>query len=119
MTLILKQIEFYKFQHKGATARVAIYENHTAHISGVYSRYRGKGEATTLMQGICEYLDINGYPAQLEVSSYGSMLGSLDNEQLITFYQKFGFVMVTDDASPTLMRRSPDIRLVSQEIHRL
>lgn len=118
MTLILKQTEFYKIQHKGATARLAIYSNGTAHISGVYSRYRGRGEARLLMQGLCEFLDLNGWPAQLEVSNYGPNIDSaLTNDQLVAFYQKFGFVVVTDDASPTLMRRSPGIRLVSQDLH--
>lgn len=102
------QTGFLKFTHELATARVTLWNDGVAYISGVYSRKRGQGHASQVMKDICEMADTNGLILQLDVSSYGpDNQYKLTDEQLQEWYSKFGFGVVPDGGLPILMERLP------------
>lgn len=54
----------------------------------VCPRMRGKGFGKQLMTEMCEWFDKNGFASVIGVGSYGEMT----NDELSSFYKKFGFV---------------------------
>jgi hypothetical protein len=113
MSKIQIQVGFLKFTHEAATARVTLWDDNIAYISGVYSRIRGAGQASQVLRDICEFGDDNQMVLQLDVSSYGyDNHLKLTDEQLLEWYGKFGFKIVPDGGFPILMERLPN----SQEL---
>ena len=101
-----RQTAFFLFQHESAHARLTVWEDQTATVSGLYSRSRGKGFAKVVMQEIIDYADLMGLDLSLNVSSYGPEFGhKFSDRMLVEFYKTFGFTVVEDDALPVLMER--------------
>ncbi len=99
------QIGFIKFTYKSAGARLTLWNDGTGHVSGVYSRERGKGHATKVMKELLVYTDKFEVDLLLEVSPYGEGDERLTRGQLMEFYGKLGFVETDDEGWPPLMRR--------------
>lgn len=95
------------FRHESATARLTDWKDSTAALSCVYSKEKGKGHATTLLQKIVTFADTQGYRVvYLEAQRYGPKHSqSLNDSQLVDFYSQFGFVVVPDVELPVLMHR--------------
>lgn len=102
------QVGFLKFNHELATARVALWDDGTGFISGVYSRSRGKGHGTRVMQDIIDYADKYNLKLQLDVQRYGDPHGGKDNQELEDWYASFGFKVVPDTGRPVRMERLPN-----------
>lgn len=105
MSSMQTQVGFIKFNYEFATARLTIWDNGVAFVSGVHSRVRGKGHATKVLSDIIDYADAQGLTLQLHVQQYGPPQDTLNNKQLEEFYGKFGFVTVPDSGRPILMER--------------
>lgn len=62
-------------------------------VSHLYSRLRGQGHATGVLTAVCEFADKNGLELYLFARGYGGPVQTmLNSEQLVAFYEKFGFV---------------------------
>lgn len=100
------QIGFLMFIHESAKARLTIWNDQTATVSGVYSRVRGKGYANVVMQELIEYAEINLLTLSLDVQQYGpNTEDAPSNLRLAKFYNKFGFKIVGDTSLPIQMVR--------------
>lgn len=98
------QTGFLKFTYGGATARLTLWDDRTATVSGVYSRRRGNGEAKEVLETICAYADDHGLDLDLDVNAYGDDNG-LPNGALVKFYYKFQFEVTPFDGFPVQMVR--------------
>lgn len=109
MSKIRIQVGFLRFAFEAASARVTLWDDQVAYITGVYSRIRGAGQASQVLKDICEFADDNQYTLQLDVSSYGNdnHLKMMD-DQLLDWYAKFGFEVVPDGGQPVMMERKPE-----------
>jgi GNAT superfamily N-acetyltransferase len=97
-----------KFKYELASAELAIMDDKTARLRSVYSVVRRMGHATELMIQITEYADEHGLCVYLVPQRYGRAgRGALNNDQLIDFYKKFGFMVVPDKKHFTMMYRKP------------
>lgn len=85
-------------------------EDTTARLIGLYSENRGRGEATEVMLEAIRHADKHGITLWLEVQRYGDWRNSLDNNQLISFYERFGFDLIADDRRPRWMTRDPILK---------
>ena len=77
----------------GATCRLYDYKSHL-YISSVYTepQERGKGFASQMMQEIVDFAKATNQKVQLEVGAfYRDAPATLNNDQLLAFYGKFGF----------------------------
>lgn len=109
MSSIQTQVGFLKFNYEFSTARMTLWDDGVGYISGVYSRVRGKGHATQVFMDMCDYADRNVLILQLDVSAYGpNTQGKLTDEQLMGFYEKFGFIVIEDEGDPIRMERLPN-----------
>ena len=88
-----------------ASGRLLIWTDGVARVSGIISRNKGQGEGSELMTQICKYADENGLDLSLYVQRYGDPHQGLSNEQLISFYMKFGFYIEDDGKKPVMMWR--------------
>lgn len=95
---------FLKFEHETASARLTLWDDRTASVSGVHSRVRGQGHAKEVLRELCEFADDQELDLDLHVSAYG-LDGGLTNAQLIEFYKKFHFEVIPDGGFPVLMAR--------------
>jgi GNAT superfamily N-acetyltransferase len=95
------------FKVKSAQATLHIADDKSAKITNVYSQIRGQGHASALFEDIIRFADENRMMLWLEVRRYGKPQSGLSNSGLVTFYQKFGFVIVDDDKNPVMMARRP------------
>lgn len=117
MSNVQTQTGFLKFTHEQAHARLTLWDDGSATVSGVYSRVRGKGHATEVLKSIAEYADLHGLILFLEVQRYGYKDNlSPDNKQLQEFYKKFDFEVVPDGGTPTLMVRQSHIVRMANEV---
>lgn len=94
-----------RFRYFGASALVHPWSTRLWAISNVYSQDPGKGEATKLMERICEWADDRGIELKLLVNAYGRPEGRLSNDQLEAWYSKFGFVRDVGSKRPYTMTR--------------
>lgn len=95
------------FTYGDAQVTLSYEDDRTAKLTALYSESRGKGEATAVMMEAMQFADKQGTALWLEVQRYGDWRNSLDNKQLITFYERFGFDLVSDDRHPRWMTREP------------
>lgn len=89
------------FHAENARLKISLLPNREAMLSDLYSREPRKGHATAVMKKAVEFADERGVTLYLQAKRYGYSRG-LDNKQLVSFYEKFGFVK-----EGILMRRSP------------
>ena len=95
-----------EFRHESATATVFVATDRTAAIARVLAQKPKQGHGTLLMHQICEWADKNDRLLWLEGQRVPySRRGGRSNEDLIHFYEKFGFQVVDDGERPTLMER--------------
>jgi GNAT superfamily N-acetyltransferase len=79
----------------------------TVKISNLYAQQRARGHASALLSEIVGIADEEHILLWLEVQRYGAPRDGLDNNQLMEFYRKFGFVKVEDGRKPVMMHRLP------------
>ena len=95
-----------EFRHESATATVFVATDRTAAIARVLAQKPKQGHGTLLMHQICGWADKNDILLWLEVQRFHySSRGGMSNDDLIAFYEKFGFQVVDDGQRPTLMER--------------
>lgn len=89
------------------------------HITRLYvaKKVRGIGIATHLMNCVCMEADKVGTTLELGISSYGD--GGKSNEELVEFYNKFGFILISEQVMVRYSRKVPYVRFSAQEIDRL
>ena len=97
-------------KHESATIRLTDWQDATATLTNLYSKEKGKGHATALLEKVTRYIDEQGYCiVYLEARKYGpENTKALNDEQLIELYTKFGFTVVPDCEDPILMHRLRD-----------
>jgi len=95
-----------KFKHESASANLRKDDHGVWNLTSVYSESRGKGHASELMRKISEYADVHGITVNLMAREYGAVKG-LTNQQLVTFYRKYGFVVQSHKRGGVLMFRVP------------
>jgi len=94
--------------HYGDAQVTLVYEDDaTARLIGLYSESRGKGEAKEVMLEATRHADKLGVTIWLEVQRFGDWRNSLDNNQLVSFYERFGFDLIADERRPRWMTRYP------------
>lgn len=105
-------IQHLTMRHKLATLELYISDK-LGTLKNLYSRNRGCGEATKLMQIVVDYADDKEIVLELNAQQYGdSIRPMLSNQQLKIFYEKFGFT-TTDIRAPFYMVREPRTKNVS------
>lgn len=95
------------FNHESASCTVAV-DGNAGTVLRVYSKTRGEGHATGLLTKVIEYADKNGLRLNLRARQYGGPIQTmLSNEDLVKFYEKFGFEVAPydDKRSGTIMTR--------------
>lgn len=103
-------------EHKSSSLRVAVAEclpfdmqPMTREIVSLASGNPRKGHATTLMWAVCHEADLACMTLILQPKPFGEE--GLDDEKLMRFYEKFGFV-VFQNLPVVLMARSPAARRI-------
>lgn len=81
------------FRHGSASALLLIYEFGPCLVTTLYSNDPGKGHAKAVMQEIVDYADERGLSLALSARQFNNERG-LNNDQLILFYEKFGFHLI-------------------------
>lgn len=77
-------------------------------LSNLFSIQERKGHATELMKLVCAYADKYANVTILRVNQYGKTTG-MNNKQLISFYESFGFKLIRGATPENLiMRRNSD-----------
>jgi GNAT superfamily N-acetyltransferase len=100
------------FMYETATVSLIDWGDGTGSVSSLYSQTRRQGHATGLMRILIDYADANGIKLMLTADPYSEDGPNLD--QLITFYEGFGFRAPTlVPGVPTFMERM----VMSQELH--
>ena len=80
-----------RFNNDHASASVVIWPKGGATVVNLYSRKRGEGHATDVMNQICLFADDNCLKLSLSADSYGPGKSLEKSLALATFYKKFGF----------------------------
>jgi hypothetical protein len=78
------------FSHKSASLSLKTRDGFLL-LTNLYSIKPGNGHATELMGKVEEYADQHKVVIKLIAKQYGNARG-LNNDQLVTFYKKFGFI---------------------------
>jgi GNAT superfamily N-acetyltransferase len=96
-----------KFRNDKASASLCDWGDGTSSLAYLYSRAKGQGYATSLMETIVAYADSHHIRSiYMEVEQYGPKnQNSLTTDQLVTFYSKFGFVVDRDTNDSICMER--------------
>lgn len=95
------------FSYGGAQVTLIYDDDQTARLVALYSETRGLGHAKEVMIEAMQHVDKHGIAVWLEVQRYGDWRNSLDNHQLISFYERFGFDLVDESRQPRRMTREP------------
>lgn len=90
---------YHEFHYESASCEVTITNDGRGLLHRVYSKDRGKGQAKALLRHVTAWADENDLELYLCAQAYGHPVQTiLDNNQLIKFYEKFGFERTdTDD----------------------
>jgi hypothetical protein len=104
------------FSFMTARARLAIWNDEKASLSGLISGSPGRGHATGLMREVSKFADDKELTVYLVAQRfhYADDRG-LDNIQLMRFYEKFDFTYQFDVANPkafTMYRRPQNLHVV-------
>lgn len=95
-----------RFDHESASLSLIFWTKDKATVDQVFAIDRGKGHATGLLKKVTSYADSKKIILLLEVGAYGEE-PRLNDAQLISFYEKFGFEVVSDRSAFTFMTRIP------------
>lgn len=98
------------FLYHSAQVCLLLENDKTAKVVDVFSARKGQGDATEAMRRAMEYADENGIPLWLEVQRYGKPQGALNNEELVRFYEKFGFRRIEGRPKLAIMEREPILK---------
>lgn len=99
---------YHEFRYESASCEVMIVSGRGI-VHRVYSQTRGRGHATRLLQQVTEWADENDLELYLRAQGYGGPVQTmLDNNQLIKFYERHGFVR--DDADDICVTHVPMLR---------
>ena len=91
------------FVYETASLTLAIWEDTHGSFIDVISVEKGKGHATGLMNSLTEFADLSGMRLTTQAEPDGDEPRLSDN-QLIAFYEKFGFVRQNNDIHPFMER---------------
>jgi hypothetical protein len=92
------------FNSSSATLTMTIWDDEeTACISDLESTEKRKGHGTAVMRSATRFADDSNLTLTLQVESSNCENG-LSDTQLISFYEKFGFVVKDEDTTPFMMR---------------
>ena len=84
--------EVVTFEYESARCTVLM-KNGRGFVSHVYAKTRSQGHGTGLLKLVIEFADKNGLELYLYARGYGGPVQTmLNSEQLIRFYENFGFV---------------------------
>lgn len=103
-----------RFVYNKASLLLAPVGKHGFILSNLYSRDRGKGEGTKVLQMALDYVDTQGGEVMLWAQQFGDIHGLRDQE-LISWYERFGFI----PTSGKIKGRQMMIRPPSQKKHAL
>lgn len=95
------------FNYGGARVTLVFEEDHLARLIDLYSENRGRGDATAVMTEAVTFADKHGIAIWLEAKRYGNPHNSLDNRQLMHFYERFGFDLEQNGLPTYIMTREP------------
>ena len=82
------------FRYGGAEVTLVYEDDRIAMLVGLFSKNRGQGDAKAVMIDAMDHVDKHGISVWLEAKRYGDWRNSLDNDQLVHFYGRFGFDLV-------------------------
>ena len=99
--------------YKSASVALKVLPNKVLSLKSLYSVKQRQGHAGELLRLICEYADKHGFSIELEAKQFGHTRG-LDNEGLVKFYAKYGFVLSSSKEIDKLFMTRP-----SQYLHGL
>jgi GNAT superfamily N-acetyltransferase len=100
------------FQYASATATVNMVADDIGFLNSVYARDRRMGHASGLMEQVISWADGKDVTLHLTAQGYGNGR-IMHNQDLIAFYERFGFRRVPGD-NPWPARM---VRLPSRTIH--
>jgi GNAT superfamily N-acetyltransferase len=101
-----KKPRVLQFKHESATLTFTDWKDGTASISDVFSAEKRKGHATNLLNEITSFADKKGLILLTAAEAYGEE-PRMSTNQLVTFYERFGFVAIGDDPEYMFMERLP------------
>lgn len=82
------------------------WDKRVGRLSNLFSVVRGNGYASKLLNDICDWADENRIDLWLVAKPFGVPRGALDQNQLIDFYEKFGFHQIPGESRNTLQREA-------------
>lgn len=95
-----------EFRYRSASANLTINSMGGAVLTSVWSGNRGQGEASKLLDLICEYADAHRLMLILTVRCFDhSKNPKLTDAQLVEFYSRHGFLRTDKDIEPIRMYR--------------
>lgn len=95
-----------QFRNKGSSAYLTCWNDKTATLSSLYSTIPNQGYATELLRTITEHADARKITLDLVAKQFGNSRG-MNNKQLVSFYESFGFEFVRGSTAGVFMRRTP------------
>lgn len=87
------------FRFEKASADLVIWGNGTATLSSLYAITPGQGHGSGVMHLILDYADAHDLTLILVARRFKNPRG-LSNDELVKFYEKFGFVSESLDSEP-------------------
>ena len=94
-----------EFRFGKASCKLTEHGDGTADLTHVYSQVRGQGQASHLLRLVTDYVDEKDLHVYLRVRGYGGPVNTmLSNQQLVMFYEKFGFRISQDSEHPVMVR---------------
>lgn len=102
----MKPPQTTRFFYEGAQATLIQDDHGLCVVDSLYSRTPGQGHARGVMERIIRHADQNGLTLRLIARQFGNPHG-LRNDELVVFYEKFGFVIEGDRKPPITMVRPP------------
>lgn len=85
------------------------YDDKTAELSLISSKYKKRGLATQVLKGALEYADFYDLEVVLEVYPFTDSHHKMDEAELKSWYMTFGFMLEGDNtmARPRKSERNP------------
>lgn len=95
-------------KYSQASAKLTQMDDKLYSLSNVWSQSPGQGYGRGVMEKVVHYADQHGLTLILMAQRYGHPIqGRLSNQQLETFYARFGFVRHPNSGLPVTMTREP------------
>jgi GNAT superfamily N-acetyltransferase len=95
---------------KGMAAAMPSIAGHRIYLSGVQAIEKEKGHGTAVMRYLCALADKHGVELELRAERFRGAEGGMDTEDLVGWYQRFGFRIVrgeywTREDGPLMIRK--------------